>query len=121
MTMVKNGKLYIGTVSHGKARILRAPGSDVSLEIPKGSRGVYVMGVHTDVSTYKNCVKDMEWFVSPVVEIEHRRSDNNTTDKLLKPYTPENPSLFERQVSVTSPQSSSWEIIQLFRRDPIYR
>ena len=45
MTMVKNGKLYIGTVSHGKARILQAPGSDVSLEIPKGSRGVYAMGV----------------------------------------------------------------------------
>ena len=87
MTMMKNGKLYIGTVSHGKARILQAPGSDVSLKIPNGSRGVYVMGVHTDVTTYKNCVEDIECFVSPVVEIEHRRTENDTTDELLKPRT----------------------------------
>ena len=87
VTMVKNDKLYIGTVSHGKARILQAPGSDVSLEIPKGSIGVYVMAVHTNVSTYKNCVEDIECFVSPVVEIEHRRTENDTTDELLKPHT----------------------------------
>ena len=69
MTMVQNYKRYIGTVSHGKARILQAKGSDVSLEIPKNSRGVYVMGVHTDFSNYHYVVASEECFVSPVVQV----------------------------------------------------
>ena len=73
---MKNHKRYVGTVCLGKARKLQAPGSDVSLEIPKGSRGVYVMGVHTDVSKFKNVIEDKECFVSPVVEILHKTEDD---------------------------------------------
>ena len=87
MTMMRNHKRYIGTVCHAKHKILQAPGSDVSLEIPKGSSGVYVMGVHTDVSTHKHIVADEECFVSPVVEIEHKSIGNDTADKELKLHT----------------------------------
>ena len=76
MTMVRNHKRYIGTVCRGKARKLQAPGSDVSLEIPEGSRGVYVMGAHTDVSRFKSFVAEEECFVSPVVEILHKTEDD---------------------------------------------
>ena len=81
MTMVKNHKRYIGTVCRGKAGILQAPGSEVSLDIPYGSKGVYVMGTHLDFSRFNNVVEDKECFVSPVVEIEHKSFDNGTTDK----------------------------------------
>ena len=78
MMMMKNGKKYIGTVCHGKSRTLQAPGSEVSLEIPEGSKGVYVMGVHTDVLSFNNVVDDEECFVSPVVEIIHKKEDDDT-------------------------------------------
>ena len=57
MMMMKNHRRYIGTVCRGKARVLHDPGSDVSLEIPDGSRGVYVMGVHTDISKFKDVIE----------------------------------------------------------------
>ena len=79
MTMMKNGKKYIGTVCHGKSRTLQALGSEVTLQIPEGSKGVYVMGAHTDVSYFKNVVDlDDIGFVSPVVEIIHKKEDDDT-------------------------------------------
>ena len=56
--------------------MLQAPDSAVSLEIPEGSRGVYVMGVDIDVSKFKSFVDDEECFVSPVVEIVHMKEDD---------------------------------------------
>ena len=87
MTMMKNHKQYIGTVCHGKARFLQAPDSEVSLDIPDGSTGVYVMGTHIDFSRFSNFVEDAECFVSPVVEIEHKNLDNDIADKELKLHT----------------------------------
>ena len=75
-TMVRNQKSYIATVTKGKKKILQAPGSSVSLEIPEGNKGVYVMGVHTDHSDICRILEERECFVSPVVEVTHKTFDN---------------------------------------------
>ena len=53
MTMVMNGVTFCGTVIHGEARILQPMGSDVSLKISAGFRGVYRIAVHIDHLKFK--------------------------------------------------------------------
>ena len=67
--MIKEKKSYIATVIRGIKRTLQAPGSDVSLDIPDGHRGVYVMGVHTNHSSVCHILDKKECFISPVVEV----------------------------------------------------
>ena len=80
--MVKNGKTYCATVCFGRAPTLQPPGSDVSVDIPEGSRGVYVMGVETDFTDFKHVVEKQECFVSPVVEVLHYKDENSTCQEL---------------------------------------
>ena len=67
--MIRNKKSYIATVTRGMKKTLQAPGSDVSLDIPHGHRGVYVMGVHTNHSSVCHILEMKECFISPVVEV----------------------------------------------------
>ena len=75
--MTRNHISYIATVALGRERILQHPESEVSLNIPQGSEGLFVMGVHTDHNKFKNFLKEDECFVSPVVEVKRR----NLTDE----------------------------------------
>ena len=81
MTMVKGRKQYCGSVCHGHARILQCPTSDVSMNIPAGAIGVYVMGVHTNFSFFKTMLDVQECFVSPLVEIECKNTDTESETK----------------------------------------
>ncbi len=63
-------KLYF-TVSVGESRILQAPDSDVSLSIPQGSPGVYIMAIHTDLLHSASLIPEEECFISPVVQVDH--------------------------------------------------
>ena len=113
MTMVKNGKRYYATVCLGKARTLQPPGSDVSMDIPDGSRGLYMMRVHTDLTDLEYVVKDEECFVSPVVEIFHYNDSDSTAKKTRALHT-QNSSLPEEQITAASHQSQAWKVINWF-------
>ena len=45
--------------------------SDVSLEIPAGNEGVYLLRVHTDISRFMAVVKDDECLIGTPTELEH--------------------------------------------------
>ena len=83
VTMIKGHKLYIATVALGRARNLQIPGSHVSLEIPDGYKGVYVMGVHTDHSDKEYFLSQEECIVSPAVEVLYRGLMNDIDEKRL--------------------------------------
>ena len=70
--------MYIATVTLGRERTLQHPESEVSLNIPQGSEGVFVMGVHTDHAKFKNFLKEEECFVSPVVEVKRKNPTNES-------------------------------------------
>ena len=61
-------------------RTLQAPGSNVSLDIPEGNKGVYVMGVHTDHSNFCGVLKEKECFISPIVEVTYKAFDDYATE-----------------------------------------
>ena len=69
--MQRNWKRNIATVSQGEARILQDDDSDVSLEIPKRSNGVFVLRVHTDLTRFKELVPQEECIIGPMVEVEN--------------------------------------------------
>ena len=80
MTMQQNRREYNATVTHGEARTLQGDGSDVSLDIPEGSQGVYMTRVHTDHTDFKDVIPEEECFIGPPVEVEHLSDgdkDNN--------------------------------------------
>ncbi len=62
------------TVSLGEPRILQALDSDVSLSIPRGSRGVYRMIVHTDITVAYKLLSKRECLIAPIVEVHATRS-----------------------------------------------
>ena len=62
---------FNATVTHGEARKLQGDGSGVSLDIPAGSKGVYMTRVHTDHSMFRETVPDYECLVGPSVQVEH--------------------------------------------------
>ena len=70
--MTRNRVRYIATVTLGRERILQHPESEVSLNIPQGSEGVFVIGVHTDHTKFKSILREEECFVSPVVEVKRK-------------------------------------------------
>ena len=107
--MSKGHKSYIATVTHGQARNLQFLGSDVSLEIPDGYKGVYVMGVHTDVSSFNNVVDDEECIVSPAVEVLHRSLGSDIDEKRLEMLT----------INITHcvSEESALKLIRVKRRD----
>ena len=76
--MTRNHTRYIATVALRRERCLQHPESEVSLHIPEGSEGVFVMGVHTDHTKFKNFLKEEECFVSPVVEVKRRNLTNES-------------------------------------------
>ena len=53
-------------------RKLQVPGSNVSLDIPEGNRGVYLMGVYTDHSKFCGVLEEKECFISPIVEVTQK-------------------------------------------------
>ena len=63
---------------------LQAPGSEVSLEIPREASGVFFSHVHTDHTLFKNVIPDDECFVGPPVEFEQLNSDNSALSKPFK-------------------------------------
>ena len=73
MEMYKNHKKYIATVSLGESRILQDAGSDVSLQIPNESQGVFMTHVQTDPSRFLNEINEGEnRLISPTVEVHHK-------------------------------------------------
>ena len=77
VTMYKTRRKWLGTRTHGEARILQGDGSEVSLSIPPGSQGVYMTRVHTDNTRFPHVVPSDECIISPLVEVEQTP---NTTD-----------------------------------------
>ncbi len=57
------------TVSMGEARILQAPQSDVSLDIPHNSPGIYIMHIETGLSETTEEIPGNECLISPVVAV----------------------------------------------------
>ena len=86
MTMQKNWRRYIGTVSRGEARRLQGEDSDVSLDIPPGLPGVYLCRVHTDHTrfTRHGIVPESECIIGPFVEFEFKQLQNKPDDKVKK-------------------------------------
>ena len=75
ITMIRNKRPYIATVTRGMKKTLQAPSSDVSLDIPDGHRGVYVKGVHTNHSSVCHILDKKECFISPAVEVTFKFSE----------------------------------------------
>lgn len=68
--MRKNRRKFIATVTHGAAKTLQGDGSDVLLDIPEDSKGLYMIRVHTDHSRFRDVIPDEECIVGPIVEAE---------------------------------------------------
>ena len=81
MTMHRNRRRVIATVSHGDARILQAPDSDVSLNIPEGSEGLFTMKIHTDHTRFLRVIPDEECIISPLVQVEHKKISDEVKGK----------------------------------------
>ena len=89
MTMQKNWRQYIGTVSRGEAKRLQGDDSDVSQEIPPGLPGVYICRVHADHTRFTRygIVPESECIVGPFVEFKFKRLLSASEDEIRK--TPE--------------------------------
>ena len=68
--MNQSWRKWIATVSRGEARILRAPGSSVSLQIQEGADGVFMMLVHTEHFKFNHILNQDECLIGPPTEIE---------------------------------------------------
>ena len=68
MTMRKNWRRYMATVSQGKTVTLRAEKSDVSLRVPEGVYAVLQGCVHTDHSRFVHAIPREECIIAPMVE-----------------------------------------------------
>lgn len=73
VTSHKAYQRLITTVSLGEARSLQAPQSDVSLDIPEHSPGIYTVHIQTHSATEGFSVPDYECVISPAVEITHQQ------------------------------------------------
>ena len=71
MIMRKNWRKYVATISHGEAKLLQEYTSDVSLEIPAGNEGIFMMRVHTDHGRFMQVVRDDECLIGPLTELEY--------------------------------------------------
>ena len=68
VTMRKNWRRYMVTISQGKALTLQAEKSDVSLHVPDGIHAVLKGCVHTDHSRFIKAIPPDECIVAPMVE-----------------------------------------------------
>ena len=80
LIMYQNLRRTIATVSQGEARILQAPDSDVSLQIPEGSKGLFTMRVHTDHIKFRHLIPPGECIIAPPVEVEHTKLSKEVCD-----------------------------------------
>ena len=80
--MYKFWRNYNITVSRGEARTLQGDGSNVSLHIPKGSPGVFMTSVHTDLSRFQGAVPPDECIVGPIVEVTHAKLNHTQLGEL---------------------------------------
>ena len=84
MFMQKNWKRYFGTVSRGEPKRLQGENSEVSLNIPSGSPGVYICGVHTDHSQFiqNGIIPESEYIAGPFVEFKVRQLQISSHDEI---------------------------------------
>ena len=66
-------RMYYATATCGEAKVLQGDGSDVSLNVPQGSVGVFQTTVYTDHSTFRNMIPDDECIVGLSVEVQHKK------------------------------------------------
>ena len=80
MTMQKNWRQYIGTVSQGERKRLQGKNSEVYLDIPDGSPGIYMCRVHTDHTrfTRHGIIPESECMIGPLVELGQLQSASNS-------------------------------------------
>ena len=90
VTMYQNWRKYNATVSNGETRILQDDGSDVSLNIPDGTKAVYMMKVHTDhfeskspadYLKFKAVIPSKECIIGPPTEVEYIPLQTQTPTK----------------------------------------
>ena len=83
MIMYQNLRKTIATVPWEHSKILQAPDSDVSLQIPKGSKGLFTMEVHTDITRLEGGIPDSGCIISPLVEVRHTELTSEVKDDEL--------------------------------------
>ncbi len=76
----KGNNKHLITVTLGEARILQAPGSDVSLSIPPNSPGIYCLAIYTDMTRFLPFIPNEECIIAPVVEVVHVKLQSDTSD-----------------------------------------
>ena len=84
ITMVKNLRQYNATVCKGEARTLKAPQSDVSLSLPKGSKGLFISRAHTDHFRFKDFIPDEECIIGPPIELEQPEKQKDGVFYIIK-------------------------------------
>ena len=80
MTMQQNWRKYNATVTHGESKTLKGDGSDVSLTVPAGQKGVYMTKVHIDHFPFKGIIPDEECFIGPLVEVKQHLFDEEENE-----------------------------------------
>ena len=108
MQMYKNHRKFIATVSLGEARILQDPDSDVSLQIPQGSKGVFMTHVQMGPSKTLGCMHEgKNQLISPTVEVHHQKLQKENNSKV---HTINIPHCIHN--------SNLWKYVQVFKMNP---
>ena len=117
MTMQKNWRRYIGTVSRGEAKKLQGINSKVSLNIPPGLPGVYICRVHPDHArfTRHGIVPESECIVGPFVEFKFKHLQGTPEDELQK--TPE--AFYEIFIPHCVSERKHWEDVKVRHGDDV--
>ena len=76
--LYRNQKEFFATAAHGEPTILQGDGSDVSLNLPEDSKGIFLTTVHTEHSKSRKLIPDKECIVGPSVEVEHKATSKET-------------------------------------------
>lgn len=106
MTIGTEETQSLGTVSRGEARILQGPDSDVSLKIPKGSRGIYISKVHMGSSKFKSAFPENESLIGPLVEFEHLNKGSEVTESGME-------NLYEIQIPHCLKSTKLWKNVRV--------
>ena len=121
VTMYQNWRKYNATVSNGETRILQGYGSDVSLNIPDGTKAVYMMKVHTDHFESKSPANDLkfkavitseECIIGPPTEVEYIPLQTQTPTKPKQ--------LYRLKIAHCLSDQNLWEHI-IVRRGDVHR
>ena len=106
VTMRKNWRRYIVTVSQGKALTLQAEKSDVSLHVPDGIHAVLKGCVHTDHSRFVKAILPDECIVAPMVEFHDHPIPTAPIHQTTKPQ-------YIVRIPHCVPDESDWQYIRL--------